>query len=207
MDLRYTPDQLRALIRAKGWTGRALADYWHVTPIYLSRRINDQQRPQFWNDAFNGLPAAEGLGQALANRQAAAEELISLQTPHRKRGPKPGGRARVLDDREMESSFGLPGYRYRKYLTVGAIVTTLAELGADIEDGARGIVYAVDDTGVGERYGVIFESGATDWFLPDRVDAFLAESGLDAPGMQGYQYTSKRVLKSDFNAGRFNFWP
>ncbi|WP_199033118.1 hypothetical protein [Ralstonia sp. ASV6] len=210
MDLRYTPEQIRAILREKGWSGRALAAHWHVSPVYLSRQINDQQRPPLWNDAFAGLPPYEELARAMERRQTSAEELIAQQPAARKRGPRPGTRRRAVDEVNepvVAQQVGSGGYRYRGYLTTGSIVAALKALGEDVEEGCRGIVFAVEDLRVGERYGIIFESGTTDWFLPDQFDAYLAECCLEAPGLSGYAYSTERQLRSDFAAGLFEFWP
>lgn len=89
---------------------------------------------------------------------------------------------------------------------MGAILTATQDIGEMAEEGGRAIVFAVIDTGIGERYGVIFESGDFDWFLPHHVDACLAGTGLDAAETVGYVYQGERVLIDDFNRGHFDFW-
>ncbi|MFM0341963.1 hypothetical protein [Paraburkholderia fungorum] len=65
----------------------------------------------------------------------------------------------------------------------------------------RGIVFAVEDTGVGERYGVIFESAESDWIQPFHLDSGRTSTGLDTEVLSDYRFESKILIEADFNRG------
>lgn len=198
MDKPFSPDQFRAIIRWKGWKNKDLARYWGISEVHMSRLVSDQERARHWNDALMGLPRYSRLGPDLAIRRSRVEALLKNNPLPKRPGPK-GPRA--------AASAGFSGdYRYKGYLTVGSILTATQDIGELAYEGSRGIVFAVDDTGIGERYGVIFEDGEFDWFLPHHVDACLAGTGLDAEGATDYRYQGDRALNEAFNRGEFKFW-
>jgi len=51
-----TPEMIRALMKERGWTNRALAVRWKRSETWISKIINDSRRDPYWDDAFNGLP-------------------------------------------------------------------------------------------------------------------------------------------------------
>ncbi|KVV07481.1 hypothetical protein WK77_16985 [Burkholderia ubonensis] len=202
---------MRAIIRSKGWSHIELARYWEVSTVYLSRLINNSKRRIHWNDAVEGLPPYKLCAQHLAMRNARAAALLEQPQP-RKRGPRPGAvrRGENEDGGEQwpnaDQSALSSGYRYRGYVIAGSVLTATQEIGEMAQEGERGIVFAVEDVGIGERYGVIFERGQWDWFLAHHIDACLAETGLDAEGFDGFAYDGDAGLKAAFDSGRFNFW-
>ncbi|CAE6794063.1 hypothetical protein R70006_04986 [Paraburkholderia domus] len=211
MDSLFTPDELRALIRARGWPHNELARHWDISPVYLSRLINSPKRRVHWNDAFSGLPKYHRLGPELAARHARVALLLEAPQPA-KRGPRPA-RLRMRPETGEDEVWSSPdepsladGYRYRGYLVQGAILTVGREIGELAQEGDRGIVFAVSDTGIGERYGIVFESGFSDWFLPHHIDACLAETGLVAADVIGRKYEDRTTLKRDYDAGILKFW-
>jgi len=206
-----SPDEIRALIRWKGWSHKDLAAYWQVSQVHVSRIVNNPARALHWNDAVVGLPRRGRLASDIASRHARAKALADGKTELTATAPRsgttnpavPGDRA---EEEWWEAEKPDSGYRYRGYMVVGAIVTVSHDLNDEILLGERGIVFAATDTGVGERYGVIFESGIVDWFLPLDVDNHLANTGLDAPGVAHYVFESERALERDFADGLFQFW-
>ncbi|MEX3556518.1 MAG: hypothetical protein VB131_08285 [Burkholderia gladioli] len=212
MARQFSADEMRAVIRAKGWSHNELARHWDISPVYLSRLINNDQRRIHWNDAVEGLPPFKLCAQHIAMRHARAAALLDEPQP-RKRGPRPGAvRSTGYDDGDeqlpdaRQTAAQSTGYRYRGYIVAGSILTATQEIGEMAQEGERGIVFAVEDVGIGERYGVIFERGQWDWFLAHHVDACLAETGLDADGFDGFVYDGDFGLKNAYDSGRFNFW-
>ena len=51
-----TPDEVKELLRRKGWTNKALARWWDFSEEYISRMINSAERKRRDDDAFRGLP-------------------------------------------------------------------------------------------------------------------------------------------------------
>jgi hypothetical protein len=215
---RFSPTEFRALIRWKGWTHKDLAIHWDVSRVHVSRIVNDEERALHWNDAVIGLPRRARLVSDLAARQTRVQRLVAdmpdalaakrgrLGRPPR--GAEPMASRHSLEDAllELEIPGAGSGYRHRGYVVTGSILTLDNDLGDSLNQGDRGIVFATVNTGVGERYGVIFENGDFDWFLPTDLDSGLSASGLDAEGASNYVYVSDSALRSDFQRGFFRFW-
>lgn len=53
---RLSPADLKALIKSKGWSGKALAKRWAVSEAWVSKIMNNPSRPAHWDDAARGLP-------------------------------------------------------------------------------------------------------------------------------------------------------
>jgi hypothetical protein len=53
-----TVNEAKAAIAAKGWTNRALAQWWGCRPEHVSRIIHDPMRKRHFDDALRGLPSA-----------------------------------------------------------------------------------------------------------------------------------------------------
>lgn len=51
-----TPDEFKVLVKSKGWSYRDLAVRWSITPSYVTRLAQNEQRPVHWDDAVRGLP-------------------------------------------------------------------------------------------------------------------------------------------------------
>jgi hypothetical protein len=209
----FTPAEFRALIRWKGWSHKELAAYWDISPVHVSRIVNDSARALHWNDAVMGLPQRGRVLSDLTARRARAAALVEpgdVPRPGVRRGRPPlaaiAARGEDREDAESVPAGAGTGYRYRGYVGVGSILALENDLSDSLREGDRGIVFAVVDTGVGERYGVIFESGDFDWFLPAHLDAGLVQTGLDAQGVAGYVFESDAGLRRDFDQGRFVFW-
>lgn len=46
---------IKKLIASKGWTLKEIAQRWNRSEGWMSKVINDLERPRYWDDAFNGL--------------------------------------------------------------------------------------------------------------------------------------------------------
>ncbi|MBE8126579.1 XRE family transcriptional regulator (plasmid) [Photobacterium damselae subsp. piscicida] len=46
---------IKKLIASKGWTLKEIAQRWNRSEGWMSKVINDSERPRYWDDAFNGL--------------------------------------------------------------------------------------------------------------------------------------------------------
>ena len=53
-----SPDEFKAETRRRGWTFRALAARWGKSETWVSKIANNPERDKHWDDAVNGLPAA-----------------------------------------------------------------------------------------------------------------------------------------------------
>lgn len=55
-----SPDQVKRIIRERGWTSVDLAARWEISVTWMSRLVNQpHSRPAMYEDAFNGLPSRE----------------------------------------------------------------------------------------------------------------------------------------------------
>ncbi|QTF14341.1 helix-turn-helix domain-containing protein (plasmid) [Xanthomonas citri pv. phaseoli var. fuscans] len=53
---QMTPDQFKAEIQRKGWTFKAVAERWGVSPNWVSKLARNNNRALHWDDAVRGLP-------------------------------------------------------------------------------------------------------------------------------------------------------
>lgn len=53
---RLTPEAFKEIFKARGWSGRALAQRWDVSEAWISKLLNDPDRAPHWDDAVRGLP-------------------------------------------------------------------------------------------------------------------------------------------------------
>lgn len=190
MDERLTPEQFKAIITLKGWTQAEVAALFGKSRGWLNTVGRDPSRPAHYDFAIIGLP----------NKRTYARDMRQLR---RRVDMFLGNQPQAAVEEKKNSG----EYRYHGYLVVGAVLTASDDVGSIAEAGTRGIVFSVIDSGEGERYGVIFETGLWDWFSPIHVDACLATTGLNDPELESYQFKGDDILEADFNAGRFNFWP
>lgn len=49
-------DEAKATLAAKGWTNRALAQWWGCREEYVSKIIHNPKRKRHFDDALRGLP-------------------------------------------------------------------------------------------------------------------------------------------------------
>ncbi|WP_454727671.1 MULTISPECIES: hypothetical protein [Cupriavidus] len=190
---RFTPEQFKALVRWKGWSYRELAARWGISAVWVSNVARNRARPAHYDDALRGLPHkrtmtrdARLLAQRLAALVAGAAQAAALRA-----------RARTRTG----------GYRYHGYLGVGDIVTAAEELGLVAEEGERGIVFQVIDTGKGERYGIVFERGLWDWFAPEHLDLAIAATGLTDARLAAEPPVDEVALAKRIAARALTFWP
>lgn len=54
----YKPskEEFKAVMKRKGWSNLALGERWDMSQTWVSKIINNNSRPQHWNDALAGLP-------------------------------------------------------------------------------------------------------------------------------------------------------
>lgn len=53
-----TIEESKAELALKGWTNRALAEWWGCREEYVSKIINNIERKRHFDDALRGLPHA-----------------------------------------------------------------------------------------------------------------------------------------------------
>lgn len=182
---RLSPEEFDAVLSAKGWTKKDAANRWGVTPVWVSNISRDPNRAPHWDDAALGLPNRRSLSRNEKRRRNLVEALVVQALGLRKATGK---------------------YRYHECLQVGAIVTATEFIGSNTEPGTRGIVFGVRETSKYEEYGVIFESGETDWFPPLYVDKLLAETGLSDEASAKIKFRSAEDAIKRFKTGLFLFW-
>lgn len=51
-----TVEEAKAELARKGWTNRALAEWWGCTEEYVSKIVNNVKRRRWFDDAIRGLP-------------------------------------------------------------------------------------------------------------------------------------------------------
>lgn len=195
------PDKFKSVLYAKGWSMRALADYWGLSAEYVRRLAGDVQRAPWWDNAVLGLPsigprrkphwAWSGepeawspfalLGQVGATSGAEAERGS--------RPKRPNG----------------TGFRYWGYMVVGAVVAVAKHLGEMADEGMHGIVVQVTRERAQERYRVVFETGGIETFSPDLVDEYLVTTGIERNGLVGYVWRGEEAVRQDLRAGLFVF--
>jgi len=49
-------EEVKAELSTKGWTNRALAEWWGCTEEYVSKIVNNVKRRRWFDDAIRGLP-------------------------------------------------------------------------------------------------------------------------------------------------------
>lgn len=49
-------EEAKAELASKGWTNRALAEWWDCTEEYVSKIVNNVKRRRWFDDAIRGLP-------------------------------------------------------------------------------------------------------------------------------------------------------
>ncbi|MDR8877555.1 hypothetical protein [Burkholderia multivorans] len=201
-DARLSPEQFKALVRLKGWQYKELATRWGISTVWVSNVARDPDRAVHYDDAVIGLPDRRRLARDLARRRKLLSDACGEQE-------SAGVDVLAPADNQADGNAikAIGEYRYHGHLTVGIVVAASNDIGSMAELGTRGVVFQVVDTGIAEKYGVIFETGMWDWFLPLHVDNYLATIGLNDASSQDYQYQSEIQLQVDFDAGRFDFWP
>lgn len=175
-----SPMAFKSAAYAKGWTLKALAERWGITPEWLTRLAGNPQRPAHFDDAVRGLPR---IGLPLPMPKAWREQRVGAQA-------MPAG----------------PGFRYRGYLVVGAVVAAAKAVGSMAEEGMHGVVVQVTADASQEVYRVVFESGEIESFTPDLVDEYLADVGIEQEALKQYRYVSDEQVQQDFSQGKFVFW-
>lgn len=193
---RLTPEQFKALVKWKGWSYRELAERWGITSVWMSNVARNAERPAHYDDALVGLPNKRTMTRDVRNLERRLRALVDAKA-HDAAAKAPGHAGRRPSGE----------YRYHGYFMVGAIVTASEEIGIVAEEGARGAVFQVVDTGKGERYGVLFETGLWDWFDPASIDRMLVMTGLTDPEMAQYRYRDEPTLQTLFASGKLQFWP
>lgn len=190
-----SPAQFKALAKFKGWRYTELAARWGLQPETVSAIARNPERQVRYDDMLRGLPNLNHFGrdQRRWNDQLAAAELLIRKADQGKEG-------------ESRAPSG-PGFRYHSYIVLGSIVTASTQVGEMAEEGERGIVFHVQRETEREVYGIIFESGAYDWFTPEYIDIYVAGSGLIAPGIDGFVFDGSEGLQDYYNDNHFNFWP
>lgn len=185
---RLSPDAFRAAVYAKGWTLRALAERWEITPETVYRLAANACRAAYLDDAVRGLPR---VGRALPVRPAWSSSAVL----------EPAG---DLVERARRAG---PGMRYHGYMVVGAVVAVGKDLGTVAEEGMRGIVVQVSTLmqPMRELYRVIFETGELESFDADLVDEYLVTIGLEREELKAYRFRGDAQVVVDFGEGLFEF--
>ena len=178
---RMAPDKFKQLVQTKGWTYRALAERWHVTPDWVSEISRNLRRPPHYDDAVLGLP-----DRTRRQRKEPARKASVSRKRTRPRRP-------------------LPGYRYQGIIKIGELLSATDEIGSMADMGERGIVVQLIDSGIDERYRVVFQRGDVECFTADLIDQYLVTTGLSDEANTSYEYHSDNDLSAAYRAGKFDF--
>jgi hypothetical protein len=173
-----TPAAFKTAAYVKGWTLRALADRWGITPAWMTRLAGNVNRAANFDDAVRGLP--------------------------RVGPPLPLPRAWHVNETDAKRPLG-PGFRYHGYLVIGAMVAASKDIGSMAEEGMHGIVVHLSFDRSQEVYRVVFETGEIEGFTPDLVDEYLVGVGLERNELKQYRYVDDQGVRQDFARGRFVF--
>jgi hypothetical protein len=176
------PAAFKAAIYAKGWSLKALAGRWGMTPDGLLKVARDGNRPLHFDDAVRGL---RKVGPPIKPRRAWSAAMA--------------GEPVLVPPRA-------PGLRYRDYFVVGAVVVVLKAVGSIADEGMRGIVVEVVREKTRELYRVLFETGDLEVFSPSQVDDHLQDVGLVREELTQYRYLNDATVVSQFQTGMFHFW-
>lgn len=57
---KLTVAEAKAELAKKGWTNRAVAEWWGCREEYVSKIVNDPERKRHFDDAIRGLPSIAG---------------------------------------------------------------------------------------------------------------------------------------------------
>ena len=176
------PGDFKAALYAKGWSLKALAERWGITPDGLLKVARDGNRPLHFDDAVRGL---RKIGPPIKPRRAWSAALAGDAALR----PLPA-----------------PGLRYHGYFVVGAVVAVIKSVGSIAEEGMRGLVIEVIDEKTRELYRVLFETGEQELFGPNQVDEHLQDVGLVRDELRHFRYRSDADVAARFRAGQFQFW-
>jgi hypothetical protein len=145
--------EIKALMKAKGWTFVDLAARWGVSVTWMSRLVNQpRSRPPMYDDAFRGLPQRE-----VTDVVREARHVRKRKPPERAWTPEemfPQGRLfEAIDNKVVEEG------------------TRLISQGIERRAGGVFIKYLVND---GDAAGDVFELEMV------TAQAHLQDLGLDA---------------------------
>lgn len=56
VNARLSVEQIKMILKKKGWTIRELATRWNKSETWISKLFNDCNRDSHWDDSINGLP-------------------------------------------------------------------------------------------------------------------------------------------------------
>lgn len=182
---RLTPHEFDAVLAAKGWLKKEVAQRWGVSPVWVSNISRDPNRPPHWDDAVLGLPNRRFLSRNEKRRRDLIDSLTTQASVQR-------------------NTTG--GYRYHGHLSIGAIVAAVEDVGSIAEAGMRGIVFGIRETGKQEEYGVIFETGEFDWFSPEYIDRLIVSTGLADENTAKTKLVTEEAVKHHFDTNQFKFW-
>lgn len=185
---RLTREEWDAVLRSKGWSKKEVAQRWGVSPVWVSNISRSADRAPHWDDAVLGLPHRNFLGRNEKRRKSMVQALVSASRP---------------GDASVKRGVG---YRYRVDLRVGAIVVAAEDVGSIAEEGMRGIVFGTRDRHTHEEYGVIFETGVTEWFAPEHIDRYIAATGLYDERSSLVNFPTDGTAQHHYRSGQFMFY-
>lgn len=183
--VRLSPEAFRAVAHEKGWTWVALAARWGLTAVWVSALARNPERPAHYDDALLGLPNRKFLTQENARRR---NQVTRLLAQHQARKDKRPVRPVVLDP-----------------YVPGAILTAEREVGSMLYEGERAVMVQAQGAGPQRRYLVLGESGGFDWFRPEDMAYYFAETGLQDPNYDRYGDANEGNLATLLAEGFFTF--
>lgn len=183
--LRLSPEAFRAVTYEKGWNWTTLAERWGLTPVWVSELARNPDRPLHYDDAVLALPNRKFLAQETSRRRAQVKRLV-LQYQQRKE--KRPARAVVIDP-----------------YAPGIILTAERDVGSMLYEAERAVVIQPQGKGDQRRYLVLGENGNADWFRPEDMAHFFAETGLQDPNYPRYGEANEANLATLLAQDFFTF--
>lgn len=179
VELSLTPDQFKAIVKSKGWTYRELAEWWRVSPVWVSNIARNKNRARHFDDAVMGLPNKVVLLASLKRRQSTADNAVSKIQKGKTHHP----------------------FKQEDYLFAGAVVVAMEDIGSIAEAGTKGILFDIRIKNRTPEYGVMFQNGKHEWLPKSLMDAWVSETGLSVPQFLNYKFVDEAKLAIDFNSG------
>jgi hypothetical protein len=126
------PQEIRDLVKERGWTFADLAARWGHSVFYMSRLVNQpHSRPPVYEDAFRGLPRRESTEVKREARHVRRKKPSALWT---KAQMFPEGRVfESLDNRYVEEGTRLAVKRIEVAGPTARVHFTLIDCGAPLD--------------------------------------------------------------------------
>ena len=59
MEEKLNAEEIKLILKEKGWTQREVGERWNLSERRISQIVTQDERKQYYTDAFKGLPAKD----------------------------------------------------------------------------------------------------------------------------------------------------